>query len=266
MTVKRGGSATIVCSVDASSAATLEIEWQTRNGVLISEGITRLNNTALQLIVQEITEAVDYQCIARNSISTNAGLVRVTVVDVPSPPRDPSVTLVNRELYITWVAPVTDNGRPLTGYYVQIRDNAGSVTERVSQDLTGLGNRRCRNVTVMVTAENDCGNSSAVTVTSAPVCPCKHTVIFPVVLLCHNTHIASDDGGSTSTLPVVIAGVVVVVVFILLTILVILLFLCWWKKQRTQLETKSSVYGIEAPVSTYNNTKCMKLRLWIACR
>jgi len=73
-----------------------------------------------------------------------------------------------------------------------------------------------------------------------------------------------SDGESSDTLPVIVAGVVVVFVFIAITIIVIIVFICWYNKQRKQLETKSSVFGIEAPVRNVKGVVCVYCVLLIA--
>lgn len=159
-TVKRGNDAIIICSLVGSYGTGLEMEWQTIDSELISDGVTRLNTTALQLRVDSVTEAVEYQCVARNMIGNDYEVARINIIDVPSQPR----SLRSSKGAFTWVAPVTDNGQPLTAYYVTIRVGFDAPTiVKVPIDSTSYSYRTCGNVTVTVTAENDCGNSTAVT-------------------------------------------------------------------------------------------------------
>lgn len=253
ITVKRGENAIAICSTVSSSGTDVDITWQTTGSVVVSEGVTQLNNTASRLIVESVTQVVEYLCMANNSIGRAFEVVRIDIIDVPSQPRNlkkgPFKT--GNMVTISWEAPVTDNGQPLTAYYITIQEMASvPLVTKVSTDRYSLSTTKCGNLTVMVVAENDCGNSTAVTLAFEADCQTSKLETYN----CNHCQclipIASEEE-SSNTLPVIAAGVVIVIVFVVITITVIVVFICWYNRQRKQLETKSSVYGIEAPVRNF---------------
>ena len=164
MTVKRGENAIAICSIIASSGTNLELTWQTTDSVVVLEGVTRLNNTALQLMLKSVTQAVEYQCVARNSMGNAFEVVRIDIMDVPSQPRNLQLFKTGNMNTVSWEAPVTDNGRPLTAYYVTIQETASApLVTKVPTDRNSHSTTKCGNLTFMVVAENDCGNSTAIT-------------------------------------------------------------------------------------------------------
>jgi len=172
MTVKRGENASAICHVIRSTGTDLEIIWRTSDSVLVSEGVTQLNNTASQLLVDSVTQTVVYQCVARNSIGNAYEVARIDIVDVPSQPRNLLVLNSRNTITISWEPPITDNGQSLTAYYVTIQERSSApVVTKVSIDRNSHSTSTCGNLTVTLVAENDCGNSTAVTRAFEVICP-----------------------------------------------------------------------------------------------
>lgn len=171
ITVKDGGNLSVICRVVQSFDGNYEITWQMADGSeVVSDPfsqITQPSANELHLFVQKVTKAIDYLCVVRNSsrILTTEH-VSVNLANVPSPPRNLKIISANSDgfIYITWTAPATDNGSPLTAYYVNVTvEGANSVVRRIIPDTTSLKHyARCKMINVSVVSENQCGNSSAI--------------------------------------------------------------------------------------------------------
>ena len=171
--VKEGGSLSVVCRVVLSFGYAYEMTWQMANGSVVTNDsfsqVIELSTNELQLFVKEITRAntVDYMCVIRNNSRILATEhVHVYLTNVPSPPRNLKIHSTNFDglVTITWTAPETDNGRPLTSYYVIISVEGGNSTVKwVIPDQTSLDYfAGCNVINVTVTSENICGNSSGI--------------------------------------------------------------------------------------------------------
>ena len=173
ITVKNGDNLTVLCRVVQSSFGNhYEMIWQAANGGEITNNalnqVTRLSATELQLFVKEVTKTANYLCVVRNNSRILATeLVHVYLTNVPSPPRYLKIqsTDVNGRVTITWLAPETDNGSPLTAYYVTIIVEGGNSTvKKIIPDQTSVNyDTECNYneiINVTVISENACGNSS----------------------------------------------------------------------------------------------------------
>ena len=171
--VKDGGSFSVICRVIHSFGSNYKITWQTANGTELSSShhplgrVTQVNTNELELHVETVTKAVDYLCVVRNySRELATEYVHVYLSDVPSPPRDLKIQITgtNGLILITWTAPETDNGSPLTSYYINITVEGGdSMTVRIIPDVTSFQYfAGCSVINVTTISENLCGNSSAI--------------------------------------------------------------------------------------------------------
>ena len=170
VTVKSGSNLSAVCRV-INPFGDYRMAWMTATGNEVTDNplvqVTRLNGD-LHLFVETVTEAVDYICVLRTPLEISEVLtiedVNVDVTDVPGPPRNLEVASNGADyILITWTAPVTDNGSPLTAYYVNVTvEGKNSMVIQVSPHTTTLEySARCKMIHVTVTSENLCGNSSA---------------------------------------------------------------------------------------------------------
>ena len=170
-TVKKGSSFSVTCRV-INQFDDFEMIWQTMatgdnfaNDPSVQ--VTQLNASDLRLVVERVTKPMGYSCILRNNLRmVVAEHIRVDIIDVPGPPRNLNIQSTGSDgrMYITWTAPETDNGSPLTAYYVNITvEGVNSTVVRVvlgKTDLDYLAGK-CKVINVTVTSENACGNSSA---------------------------------------------------------------------------------------------------------
>jgi hypothetical protein len=114
--------------------------------------------------------------------------VIVPVPGVPSAPLSPTVTRGNGSLTVSWGAPLSDGGLPLSGYQVGISPAValpgGGATAGASITITGVSNATA--YTVTVAARNQAGLSPTAQVTAAPATAAGApgigvpTVTFPV--------------------------------------------------------------------------------------
>ena len=189
ITVKDGGNLSVVCRVAHSFGGNYVMTWQMADGSEVDGSqTTQLSASELHLYVEKITEAVDILCIVRN----NSGIlttehVSISLINVPSPPRNLAIRNIinsNGRIYITWTAPATDNGSPLTAYYVNITvEGVDSVVRQIIPDRTSLEYfAGCKMVSVTVTSENECGNSTAISsmIDVGDLCGGKNLGIFVI--------------------------------------------------------------------------------------
>ena len=173
-TVKKGDSLSVICIViNHDQPDDFKMIWQimTTGDNLVNDSsarVTQVNTTDLRLVVDGITKPMGYSCVMQNSLRMIiAEHLIVDVIDVPGPPRDLSVQTARSSegIYITWIAPETDNGSPLTAYYVTIIVEGGNSTViPVLSSTTELNYSvgKCKVTNVTVTSENACGNSTTV--------------------------------------------------------------------------------------------------------
>lgn len=168
--IKNGSSLSVVCRViNYNQSDNSVVTWETGSASELANDslvqITERNASNLHLYVERVTKAVAYSCILRSRGIMISEYVRLTVTDVPSPPRNLDVSANSDGLVIiTWKAPEKDNFSPLTAYYVNIIiDGGNSTVIRVSLGTTSLEYiAKCKVVNISVTSENTCGNSTAV--------------------------------------------------------------------------------------------------------
>ena len=170
-TVKNGSSLSVTCRV-VNLFDDFEMTWQTArtSDNLVSDSsvqVTQPNTSDLHLFAERITELTGYFCVLQSSGTTIIEHFTVYVIDIPGPPRNLNIQETGSDggMYITWTGPETDNGSPLTAYYVNITVNGvNSTIVQVIPDKTDLDYLagKCKVINVTVTSENACGNSSAV--------------------------------------------------------------------------------------------------------
>lgn len=169
VTIKNGSSLSVVCHVvNYDQADNSVVTWETTS-VLANDSLVQItprNASDLHLYVSTVTKPVAYTCVLRTSSGIMISkYVRLTVTDVPSPPRNLDVSASSDELVtITWKAPETDNFSPLTAYYVSITVEGENTTViRVPLGTTSAWYiAKCKVINVTVTSENACGNSTAI--------------------------------------------------------------------------------------------------------
>lgn len=168
--VKSGGNLSVVCRIH-NSFGNFELAWQMADGNSLTDDsstlVTQISPSELQLFVREVTKVIDYLCVVRNASRIfTTEFVSVSLTDVPSPPRDLEIQSTGSvgHISITWTAPATDNGSPLTAYYVSvIVERANSKVMRILPSITTFEySAKCKVINVTVTSENVYGNSSAV--------------------------------------------------------------------------------------------------------
>lgn len=125
--------------------------WQRVDGQPPVGQITQLSKTQLQLFIGRVTDTAHYQCIANNSLGISA---MVTKIDVTScTPNSPSITSLscsNDTIHIAW-----NSADLVTAYIVQIN----KTTYRVPPSTNSFKVHGCKDITVLVTAKNNCGKS-----------------------------------------------------------------------------------------------------------
>ena len=169
-TVKNGSSLSVTCRV-VNHFDDFEMTWQaTRTGDDLANDpsvqVTQLNSSDLRLFAERVTKPAGYSCVLQSSGTIIAEHFTVYIIDIPGPPRNLDIQKTGSDggIYITWTAPETDNGSPLTAYYVNITvDGANSTIIEVVPSKTDLDYLagKCKVINVTVTSENACGNSSA---------------------------------------------------------------------------------------------------------
>jgi len=168
--VKDGGNLSVICRVIHSFDGNYQMVWHTADGKQVNDPLSRvirISSRELQLFVQKVTKPIDYLCVIRNSSGIlTTEHVSVYLTDVPSPPRYLEIRSTGPAGYIsiTWTAPATDNGSPLTGYYVSIIvEGTYPKVMKIIPDTTSLEYLAgCKKINVTVTSENVCGNSSVI--------------------------------------------------------------------------------------------------------
>jgi hypothetical protein len=103
--------------------------------------------------------------------SSNSNPFAPLPAQVPGAPLITSVTGRDQSLVVSWSAPLSDGGQPLTGYAVTATGAAGPVTVNVgasatSATVSGLTNGTTYQLTV--TAQNPVGTSAAATSSGVP--------------------------------------------------------------------------------------------------
>lgn len=256
----------MVCRVTHSFDSNYRITWQTANGTELDNNhhplgrVTQVSASELRLNVETVTKALTYECVVRNSSRVLATeYVYVNLADVPSPPRDLKIqtTGTNGLIYITWTAPETDNGSPLTSYYINITiDGGNSMVVRIIPDMTSFQYfAGCSVINVTATSENGYGNSSAISasISTKDMCGKKEKYSISYVM-CAPYIIVSDDTGAPAAssesddimLPTIGAGVAIIFIFVVLTLFAIIIFVMWWNKQKREIKQIPSAMNIEA--------------------
>ena len=121
---------------------------------------------ALSISKVRINEGGQYKLILKNVAGTAEASFDVNVQNVPQPVRNLKIDDIHAEsARVTWEVPLEDGGLPITGYYVEYRDQRRSQfvrSERIHADtfnyeLTRL--TKGSKYTVRVIAENKLGQS-----------------------------------------------------------------------------------------------------------
>jgi len=141
------------------------MSWQRIDGQPILGQVTRLTDTKSLLYVERVTDVVRYMCIATNAIGTSAMVTKVNVVTcISDPPSMLQLNCRNGSIAVSWVAPKSGINRPLTAYYIKVNDMDSDITASLKIEPTEINVEigSCVTSTVLLRAENDCGNSSDV--------------------------------------------------------------------------------------------------------
>ena len=254
VTIKNGSSLSVVCRViNYDQADNSEMTWETTSVSALANDplvqITQRNASDLHLYVGSVTKPVAYSCVLRSSSGAmTSQYVRLTVTDVPGPPRNLDISATSDGLVtITWKAPETDNFSPLTAYYVNVTvDGGNSTVIRVPLGTTSTEYiAKCKVINVTVTSENACGNSTAVESSIDTTNQCgKFSYLFNIVLfICYTVVSSVNDNVNSGTenndiVPAISAGVAVVVVFVGLFVLVMVVFTILFRRQKRNLTSQ----------------------------
>ncbi|MBV8929958.1 MAG: fibronectin type III domain-containing protein [Mycobacteriaceae bacterium] len=133
----------------------------TPDGSTLSHQFTGLvNGTTYDATVRATNAAGD-------SPTTGAS---ATTFDVPSAPSNVNAVPADGQLAVTWNAPSSTGGTPLTGYTVTLTPSGGdspATTTSTQHTFTGLTNGQ--NYTISIVATNAAGDSQAATSNGTPV-------------------------------------------------------------------------------------------------
>lgn len=137
------------------------LTFTTPNGNVLSHQFSGLaNGTTYDATVRASNTAGD---------SPTKGASALTF-DVPSAPENPDAVPADGTLAVTWSAPSSNGGTPVTGYTVTLTPSGGdspATTTSTSHTFTGLTNDQ--SYTISIVATNAAGDSQAATTNGTPV-------------------------------------------------------------------------------------------------
>jgi len=137
------------------------LSFTTPNGNVLSHQFTGLaNGTTYDATVRASNTAGD---------SPTKGASAVTF-DVPSAPQNANAVPADGSLTVTWSAPSSDGGTPVTGYTLTLSPSGGdspATTTSTEHTFTGLTNDQ--SYTVSIVATNAAGDSQAATTGGTPI-------------------------------------------------------------------------------------------------
>uniref|UniRef100_A0A671LGY0 Neural cell adhesion molecule L1 n=1 Tax=Sinocyclocheilus anshuiensis TaxID=1608454 RepID=A0A671LGY0_9TELE len=127
MKVKRGSMAELECQVecDPTLRRELEILWM-KDGMNIlsnfSEGYFT-DDGILQIVNVSHSDQGNYTCVVRTSLDQDTASAYITVLDVPAPPVQLTLSeLKDRSVRLQWVA-ASDHNSPITEFIIQYEEN-----------------------------------------------------------------------------------------------------------------------------------------------
>ncbi|XP_016392215.1 neural cell adhesion molecule L1-like protein [Sinocyclocheilus rhinocerous] len=127
MKVKRGSMAELECQVecDPTLGRELEILWM-KDGMNIlsnfSEGYFT-DDGILQIVNVSHSDKGKYTCIVRTSLDQDTASAYITVLDIPDPPVQLTLTdLKDRSVRLHWTA-ASDHNSPITEFIIQYEEN-----------------------------------------------------------------------------------------------------------------------------------------------
>uniref|UniRef100_A0A673J9X6 Neural cell adhesion molecule L1-like protein n=1 Tax=Sinocyclocheilus rhinocerous TaxID=307959 RepID=A0A673J9X6_9TELE len=127
MKVKRGSMAELECQVecDPTLRRELEILWM-KDGMNIlsnfSEGYFT-DDGILQIVNVSHSDQGNYTCVVRTSLDQDTASAYITVLDVPDPPVQLTLSeLKDRSVRLQWVA-ASDHNSPITEFIIQYEEN-----------------------------------------------------------------------------------------------------------------------------------------------
>ncbi|XP_013785867.1 twitchin-like, partial [Limulus polyphemus] len=148
MTIKAGLPIKFDVSVSGEPPPT--VSWNLNGDILKPDNHREIENVDYnsKLTVRRTTRADcgEYTILAVNSSGKDSAVVKVTIVDKPTPPEGPlEVSDVHKEgCKLKWKRPKDDGGVPLEGYEVEKMDSDSGVwvpvgkTKEPGMDVTGL--------------------------------------------------------------------------------------------------------------------------------
>jgi hypothetical protein len=151
------------------SGDAVQVQWQQKGASSWSTAALNADTSA----IRGLTNGVDYvfQLVDKNQLSITEALV-ATPRGLPQPVRALQADARHSELTITWEQPANSGGVALYGYKLRWRSDSASGERFIDPTLntvsvTGLNNGDV--CTVTITAVNEFGDSSSVSVTATPV-------------------------------------------------------------------------------------------------
>ncbi|ROL40963.1 Neural cell adhesion molecule L1-like protein [Anabarilius grahami] len=127
MKVKRGSMAELECQVecDPTLRRELEILWLKDEINIFSNFSERYftDDGILQIVNVSNSDQGNYTCIVRTSLDQDTASAYITVLDVPDPPVQMTLTdLKDRSVRVNWAA-ASDHNSPITEFIIQYEEN-----------------------------------------------------------------------------------------------------------------------------------------------
>nr|WP_240619385.1 fibronectin type III domain-containing protein [Blastococcus sp. TF02-8] len=174
-------------------------------------GATCTTTGALTCTVTGLTNGTSYTfaITATNAVGTGPASAATTAVTPapgpPTAPRTPTAVAGNARASVSWTAPASDGGSPITGYVVTASPGGAScVTSTLACAVTGLTNGTA--YTFSIVATNSAGTGPASTATtavtpapSAPTAPRSPVATSGSRQVTVTWTAPADDGGSPIT-------------------------------------------------------------------
>uniref|UniRef100_A0A8C2A330 Neural cell adhesion molecule L1 n=1 Tax=Cyprinus carpio TaxID=7962 RepID=A0A8C2A330_CYPCA len=127
MKVKRGSMAELECQVECDPTLRRELEtlWM-KDGMNILTNVSEgyfTDDGILQIVNVSHSDEGNYTCVVRTSLDQDTASAYITVLDVPDPPVQLTLSeLKDRSVKLHWVA-ASDHNSPITEFIIQYEEN-----------------------------------------------------------------------------------------------------------------------------------------------